>query len=103
MPKFDTQGQQLVSDGGTAYVVIAAAKGTNTVVSATPGRLCAVVVTATGTNSMQIQDNGVTVAAIPASPGVGTRWPFQIECGHDITVVGNAANPGVTVTYTTGG
>lgn len=103
MPKFDTQGQQLVSDGGTAYTVIAAAKGTNTTVVATAARLCAAIVTATGTNAMQIQDNGVTVAAIPANPAVGTRFPFQIECGTNIVVVGNAANPGVTITYTTGG
>lgn len=95
----DAQGNLLVSNGGTSKTVIAAATVANTTIKASAGRLCKIIVTATGTNPMVFQDNGVTVAGLPASPAIGTVLDVQIPCGTNIVAVGNAANPGVTVTF----
>lgn len=95
----DAQNNVQTTTGGTSKVVIAAATAASTTVKASAGRLCKIIVTATGTNPMVFQDNGVTVAALPASPAIGTVLDVQIPCGTNIVAVGNAANPGVTVTF----
>lgn len=84
---------------GANHSQIAAGTATNTTIKASAGRLCRVIVTATGTNAMQFQDNAVTVASLPASPTVGAVFEWQIPCGTNIVAVGAAANPGVTVIW----
>ena len=98
------QGAAMVSPGGTTTVSIAAGTATDTVVKATPGRLCKVLVTTTGTNPMAIWDNasghtGTIIGAFAASPAVGTVVPFDMPAANGITVQGNAANPAVTISF----
>src|SRR3954471_22763561 len=51
------QGAVVTTVGGVTTVAIAAGVATDTVVKATAGRLCKVLVTTTGTNPMAIWDN----------------------------------------------
>lgn len=95
----DAQGNLLTASGGTSRTVIAAATAGNTTIKASAGRLCKIIVTATGTNPMVFQDGATTVAGLPASPAIGTVLDVQIPCGTSIVALGNAANPGVTVTF----
>lgn len=98
------QGAALVTPGGTTTVAIAAGTSADTVVKATPGRLCKVLVTTTGTNPMAIWDNasghtGTIIGAFAASPTVGTVVAFDMPAANGITVQGNAANPAVTISF----
>ncbi|MGI8406387.1 MAG: hypothetical protein ACR2OE_16780 [Thermomicrobiales bacterium] len=93
------------SEGGTTTVAAAAGTAADTVVKAAVGRLCRILVTATGTNPLQVFDNatlgsGVVIGCMPASPTVGTSYAFQTPAMAGITVKGNAANPGVTISFT---
>lgn len=97
-------GAEYTTLGGASAVAVAAATSANTVVKASPGRLCKVLITATGTNPLQIFDNattnsGTVIGAFAASPAVGTVIDFQMPAANGITVAGNAANPGFTVSY----
>lgn len=83
---------------------VASAKATDTIIKASAGQLVSVLVTTTGTNPMQIFDNalagsGTIIGALPASPAVGTLYTFTMPAANGITVKGNAANPGVTISY----
>ncbi len=94
-----------VSDGGRSTTAVAASVSTDTVIKATAGRLAKVLVTATGTNAMQIFDNatagsGKIIGALPASPAVGAVYDFQMPAANGVTVLGNALNPGVTISWT---
>jgi len=98
------QGAGLTSTGGTTTVAVAAGASSDTIVKATPGRLCRVLVTTTGTNPMAIWDNasghtGTIIGALPASPAVGTTYDFNLPAANGITVQGNAANPAVTISF----
>jgi hypothetical protein len=89
--------------GGRLTVAIPAGTAANTVVKASAGRCCRILVTATGTNPLQVFDNastnaGTIVAALPASPAIGS-YDFQLPSALGITVAGNAANPAVTIGY----
>ena len=91
-------------DSGISTTAIAASVATDTVIKASAGRLARVLVTATGTNPMQIFDNatvgsGKIIGALPASPAVGTVYLFGMPAANGITVKGNAANPGVTISW----
>jgi hypothetical protein len=99
------RGYQIVdssSGGGAQTTPIAAGTAANTVISATPGgRICSILVTATGTNPLQVFDNastnaGTIIAALPASPAIGL-YTFGMPAALGITVAGNAANPAVTI------
>lgn len=92
-----------LSSTGEQTLSIVAGKTTDTVVKATPGRLGRILVWATGTNAMMIWDNatghtGTIIGAVPASAPLG-----PVESGfpasNGITVQGNAANPGVTISF----
>src|SRR5690348_8378157 len=95
----DAQNNVQTTTGGTSSAVIPAATTANTTIKNSAGRLCKIIVTATGTNPMVFQDGATTVAGLPASPAIGTVLDVQIPCGTRIVAVGNAANPGVTVTF----
>lgn len=88
--------------GGAATTVINAA-GTNTL-KASPGRLCKVVVTATGTGTVTFYDNpstgsGTIIGIVPASATVGTSYDFGMPALAGITAVTTATAPTVTVSF----
>lgn len=94
----------LNSDGVTS-TAIASGHSADTVLSSNPGALGRVLVTTTNTNSMLLYDNasagsGKVVGVIPANPTVGNLYTFKMPTQNGLTVAGNAANPGVTVSYT---
>lgn len=98
------QGAALTTSGGVTTVAITSGFATDTVVKATPGRLCRVLVTTTNTNPMVIWDNasghtGTIIGAFAASPTVGTVASFEMPAANGITVQGNAANPAVTISF----
>lgn len=94
-----------VTDGGTTTVAIANANAANTVVKASAGRLCRVLITTTNTAAVSIYDNATTntgtiIGAVPASAAVGTSFTFQTPAANGITVGGAATNPAMTVSFT---
>lgn len=98
------QGTVLTTTGGVTTVAIAAGVTSDTVVKASAGRLCKVLVTTTGTNPLAIWDNasghtGTIIGAFAASPTVGTVASFDMPAANGITVQGNAANPAVTISF----
>ncbi len=105
MPGFMfNDGAESVSDGGVQTVAIASGTATDTVVKASPGRLCRVLVTATNTHELDIFDNasghtGTIIGVVAANAANGTVAVFQMPAANGITVQGNAANPGVTISF----
>ena len=94
----------LTSTGGRSVTAVAASTATDTVIKASAGRLCRVLVTTTGTNPMQIFDNasagsGTIIGALPASPAVGSVYDFNLPAANGITVKGSASNPAVTISW----
>ena len=92
------------NENGTTTTAIAAGVATDTVLKAAKGVLCRILVTTTGTNPLQIFDNasagsGKVIGCLPASPAVGTSVEFIMPAANGITVKGNAANPGVTISF----
>jgi len=97
-------GATLVTTGGQFATPVAASVAADTTIKASPGRLCRVLVTVTGTGAMLIFDNasghtGTIIGALPASPAVGSVYDFNLPAAAGITVQGNANNPGVTIGY----
>lgn len=93
-----------VNVGGRVSTAIAAGVAGNTVIKGSPGRLARILVTATGTNEMDIFDNastpsGTKIGVVPANAAVGTIIDCQAPAANGITVGGNAANPGVTIFF----
>ncbi len=106
-PRYDSSGNLLVNhtgQGAIATVAIPSGSG-NTVVSATAGQLCSVLVTATGTGGpTHFYDNattnsGTVVGYIPASPTVGTIYNFNMPVANGIVFAGAASSPTLTVSY----
>jgi hypothetical protein len=100
----DATGDAHFTDGGSFSTPIAAGVTTDTVIKPSAGRLCKVLITATGTNPMSIFDNasghtGTIIGQFPANPVVGSIVSFQMPAANGITVQGNAANPGFTVSF----
>jgi hypothetical protein len=99
------QGAQLVSQGGTTTVAIAASTATDTVVKATPGRLCRVLVlTTAGAAVTNIYDNasghtGTIIGILPSAVAAGTTVDFQMPAANGITVQGASTNPGMTISF----
>jgi hypothetical protein len=98
------RGSLQVSSGGLTATAVASGTSADTVIKATPGRLCRVLVTVTNTNPMNIYDNasagsGTVIGCLPASPTVGNVYDFQMPAANGITVDGHASNPGVTISF----
>jgi hypothetical protein len=101
------QGYRGVTDvnaGGRSSLAIAAGVTANTVVKGSAGRLARILVTASGTNALNIFDNsssasGTQIALVPASASAGTLIDCQAPALNGIVVQGNAANPAVTIFY----
>ncbi len=92
-----------VNQAGGTNTAIAAGVPTNTVVKASSGRLCYVVVASAGTNAILIYDNATTnsgtiIGAIPSAAALGTYGPF-LPASAGITVAGNAGNAAMTVNW----
>lgn len=97
------KGTPFVSDGGRAATAIAAGVATDTVIKASPGRLCRILVTTAGANALLVYDNatagsGTVIGALAAAAAAGI-YDFQMPASAGITVKGNAANPAVTISY----
>lgn len=93
-----------VNVGGRVSTAIAAGITANTIVRGSSGRLARILVTATGTNQMNIFDNasspaGTIIGLVPANATVGTLIDCQAPAANGITVAGNSNNPGVTIFY----
>lgn len=104
LAQLDSMGTQLMTTGGTHTVQVASGTAANTVVKSTAGRLCRLLITATGTVSMSIFDNattnsGTVIGIVPANPVVGTTYDFNLPAINGITVGGSGSNPGFTVSY----
>jgi hypothetical protein len=103
MAQVDVLGNT-VTPGGSATVAIAASKTANTVVKASAGRLCRVLVTVVGTVDLKIYDNatttsGTVIGYIPAAAVLGASYDIQMPAATGITVGGNASNAGITVSF----
>jgi hypothetical protein len=103
-PHAGLNGTAYVTSGGSTATPIAVNTSADTVIKASPGRLCRVIVTTLAANPMQIFDNasagsGALIGALPASPAVGTVYDFQTPAAAGITVKGSATNPAVIVTF----
>lgn len=88
---------------GGATAAVASAAGT-VVIKAAPGRLCRVVVTATGTGVVTFFDNasaasGLVLFAVPASAPVGSFYDVQMPAANGITASAAASSSGVTVSF----
>ncbi len=93
-----------VSLGGNASTAVAAGTAADSVIKATAGFLARVLVTTLGTNTMVIYDNasagsGKIVGIILANSPAGTLIEIHMPCANGITVLGNAANPAVTIAW----
>ena len=94
-------GDSVVSTGGlyTESVTPTA----QTVVKASMGRLCKVLVTvANGANAILIYDNasaasGTVVGIIPASAAVGSIYDFQMPCLNGITIAATVGAGTLTI------
>jgi hypothetical protein len=94
-----------ISPGGKTTTSIAAA-ATNTVVKASPGRLCRVMVTTPGTVALIFYNNatggsttGDILGYIPANAAAGSVYDFQFAATVGIQAPGGANTPAVTVGY----
>lgn len=89
---------------GNATSAIAAGATSPTVIKATAAILARVLVTALGTAAMSFYDNasaasGTVIGVVPANSQVGSVFTFLMPCVNGIVASGNAANPGVTVSW----
>lgn len=102
---FDGASTQVVTVGGKTNVPIAAGAVANTVVKASAGRLCRVLLTsANGAAAVTFYDNastasGTVIGYIPASAAVGSLYDFQMPAALGITVGGASTNPAMTVSF----
>lgn len=102
----DPCGAPIVGVGGQATAAVAGGAG-NTVVSASPGRLCRVLVTTAGagSGSVLIYDNaseasGTVLGVISAAAAVGGVSVFDMPAANGIVVANVASGPALTVSYT---
>ena len=95
----------VATPGGSATVAVAASKSANTVVKASAGRLCRVLVTTAGTaTTVSIFDNATTnsgtiIGMFPGTATAGTVYDFEMPAVSGITVGGASTNPAITVSF----
>lgn len=99
-------GTLQVTTSGTTTAVVAAGTGTDTVIKASAGRLCRVLVTSTaGAAVTAFFDNATThtgtiIGIFPAAVAAGTVGDFEIPAANGITLQGAATNPAMTISFT---
>lgn len=105
LPANNTTMVGVTSPGGVSTTAIAAA-ATNTVVKSSAGRLCRVLVTASGTATLTFYDNatggstsGNILGVVPANAATGSVYDFQFYASTGIQAPGGANTPAVTVGY----
>ena len=94
----------LVTSGGSNSTPVAAGTSADTVIKASAGRLCKVLITTLGTNALLIYDNasghtGTIIGCVAASATAGTLVDLQMPAANGITVAGNSNNPAFTVSW----
>jgi hypothetical protein len=95
-----------VTTSGTTTAAVAAGVATDTVVKASAGRLCRVLVTSTaGAAVTAFYDNasagsGTIIGVFPAAVAAGSVGDFEIPALNGITLKGAATNPAMTISYT---
>ncbi len=94
-----------MANDGTNTTAIAAAVATDTVIKNSAGRLAKILVTATGAGNTLIYDNasghtGTVIGVIKSTASVGDVIDLKMPAANGITVAGNAANGGFTVSWT---
>lgn len=98
-----SQQETMVSVGGNKYKSFSPTS--LTVVSATAGRLCKVIVTVVnGANAINLFDNataasGTIVGVVPASATAGTVIDLQIPVINGITAAATASAGTIVVTF----
>lgn len=96
-----TLTQLLTEFGGTAYKNCAAATAVS--VKSGAGRLCKVIVLATGTAAVSIYDNtaasGTVVFTVPANAAAGTIYDLYVPTTLGIYVGGTTNTPQLLTTY----
>lgn len=108
-PAADSRGlvvREAAAPWGLLTATVTATSAANTVVKASPGRLCRAVVTTAGAGagSVLIYDNATTnsgtiIGAIPATVAAGTTYEFEMPAAAGVTVRGVASGPVFTVSY----
>lgn len=96
-------GEKWVTAGGAQTAVVPAGVGT-VAIKAQGGRLCRVLVTATGTGVCTFYDNasgasGTVIGVVPASAAVGTVYQFDMPAANGIFASNAASGPALTVSY----
>lgn len=100
----DTNGTVIVPRG-SATAAVAASKATVTVVKASAGRLCRVLVTVAGTaTTVSVFDNasaasGTVIGLFPGNSAAGAVYEFEMPAANGVTVGGAATNPGMTISF----
>jgi len=90
---------------GFATAAVAASKSTVTVVKASAGRLCRVLVTVAGTaTTVSVYDNasaasGTVIGIFPGNSAAGTVYDFEMPAANGVTVGGAATNPAMTISF----
>ena len=102
----DTGNSLRVSSGGGATGTVPATTAGNTVIKATPGRVCRVLATTTGTGTgtVNIYDNATTnsgtiIGQIAANAAAGTLVDIQMPAAAGITVAQVTNGPALTIAY----
>ncbi len=96
-------GELHTSDGGASTATVAAGSG-NTVLKASSGRLCRVLVTAAGTGTGNVlfydnatTNNGTVIGILPANAAIGTVYVFEMPAANGIVVANISNGPALTV------
>lgn len=99
-------GTAQVTTSGTTTTTVTAGTASDTVIKASAGRLCRVLVTSTaGAASTAFYDNasagsGTIIGIFPAAVAAGTVGDFEIPAASGITLKGAATNPAMTISFT---
>lgn len=99
-------GTMLVTSSGTTTTAVSAGTMGNTVIKASAGRLCRVLVTSTaGAATTAFYDNATTnsgtiIGIFPAATAAGTIGDFEMPAVNGITLAGAATNPAMTISFT---
>lgn len=96
-------GEQVVSTGGSSTVAVGAGGGAAAVVvKASPGRLCRVLVTATGSANLLFYDNasagtGTVIGVVPSTAVLGQTFDIQAPAVNGIVAEQASGSPACTV------
>lgn len=91
----------------TTTTAIAAGVTTNTIIKATPGKAFTILITTVGSNTLMVVDAnssasaaaGTIIGITAASAALGSAFTCVGPSQFGIVVLGNAANPAVTISW----